>query len=253
MTLGRWATVLLVLVAACGGGESDTTTSAALTAPATDAISSTTEAVTTTTAAPGSAEPVVLVQSNPTVRQPIQPGRVYTYDLNLVPVAFRFVEAGWDIVAVGNRSIWISHAHEPLAAFVSFRGGQTPDELVAEIRVLASEASLALEQTEATIGGVEGVVLELPPGPPEADGPLPWLDSNWACGGYPLVEERILDARVTTIINPCSVNRLWVVGFDDVSVFVNVLDHSGTKEASTTLAEVEPLIEEFLAAINFRS
>ena len=239
----RRIVVLGLLLASCSVDVAETTTTVA--APATTAspvsTTSTTEATTTTTVP----EVVVLGYSNSSTTLRMQVGRIYLHDLNLVPVALQFSESGWDLFFVGDDLLGMFHSTEDLVAFhLSFFPGMSADEVAADLSQLIETEIPGLEPVE--VGGVAAGVFEVGPGFGRAP-----FDADRPCLAHIVIEERVLDARVSTFLRPCSVNRVWLVEFDDLTVALHVSDVEGTEEEPGDLAAVEPLIDEFLAAIAF--
>ena len=224
----------ILLVAACGPnsmGDATTAGASAQTA-VTDPLVVTTigeptttrasEAV-TTTAVP---EVVELGYSNDRTKLRLRVDVSYVHDLNVVPVTFRFTQPGWDLFFVGDDLLGMFHSTEPLVAFhVSFFPGTSG-------RTNSQESAPGSPEVPAGLGSGRRV----------PDRP---------CAGLTMIEERVLDDRVSTFLLPCSVNKVWVVEFDDVSVVLHVADTAGTAEQPANLDRIEPLIGEFLSAISF--
>lgn len=243
----------ILLVAACGPssmGDATTAGASAQTAvthpPVVTTIAEPTttrasEAV-TTTAVP---EVVELGYSNDRTKLRLREDVSYVHDLNVVPFTFRFTQPGWDLFFVGDDLLGMFHSTEPLVAFhVSFFPGTSAADVVAEI---ADRAVVEIPDAQLIpLGGLEALEFEVGPGL----GREP-LNPDRPCAGLTMIEERVLDDRVSTFLLPCSVNRVWVVEFDDVSVVLHVADTAGTAEQPADLDRMEPQIGEFLSAISF--
>jgi hypothetical protein len=240
-------TAVLVVAACSSTAETPTTALAPATTEA-PSTTSTTEAATTSSTL---SEAYALFPSNATTLLNVQPGRIYTYDLNVVGLKFRFGEAGWRFVFVGAQTIAVWHRSEPVAAFVAFRA-DGPEALVAEIASHEEVVNLTTPKPRS-VGGVDGVVFELESVETESLLPGPHVNSGWACGGPQIAGEEVDRGRMLATLVGCSENRVWIGDVDGVSVVVIVGNSSGEPDQLGSLAEIEPLTEEFLTALTFSS
>jgi hypothetical protein len=246
---GTTILVFSLLAVVCVGSADETTTTGVPEPPTTAAPSTTTttEATTTTTVpevVDGS--PVTLGRRGATSgRVALAPG-VYRHDLSVVPVDFTLSQPGWDVVVVADRFVAFGHQDAPLAPFVTFKPADGVDDVVAEVlghpEVIELTASTPLD-----VGGAPGVVFEALFGesPVGRGGPFP-------CNGPALSEELAVDGgSVSSFVVGCSWNRFWIGEVGGSSVVVHVGNIEGTPDVTGSLDGLEPLIDEFLAAITF--
>ena len=237
-----------LLVAACSGGTAETTTAVAPATTASPASTTSTAEAPTTTSTTVSEE-VELVPRNATAPLNIQANRLYTYNLNVVSMQFRFDEEGWRFVFVGSQAIAVWHRSQPVAAFVAFRADQL-DALVAEIASHEEVHDLTAPK-DTSIGGVNGVVFELVSVETDSLLPGPHVNSGWECGGPQIAGEEVHSGRMLATLVGCSANRVWIAGVDGMSVVVIIGNSSGEPDEIGSLDDLDALIDEFLASITF--
>ena len=243
----RRLVVLGLLLASCSVDAAETTTTVA--APATTAspvsTTSTTEATTTTV------PEVVVLGLRGRGSLGLRPDVTYFHDF-IVPTRLRFDQEGWTVDLVGDRMVGFQNdaGDHSIAVYLTFM----PFDSVEELLAFVQNHDKTIEVTDPVsveVAGREAVSVDVlvPPGrvgsaPEECWSPVAgpsWYEQMTVDGiGYP------------SVLVGCAWNRVWLMEVDDVSVVIHAGDVGGDPDAEPMALEpVEPLIDEFLAAITF--
>lgn len=244
-----WIAALGLLVAACTVETVETTTTAS---PTTTTVPPTTTVAETTTTTVARTEVVPLRPRNPASQGSLQlqTGVRYLHDYS-IPLELNFDRDGWAVDVVGERMVGFlnDEGERSLAVYVTFM-----TDSVEELLAFVQEDEKSVDVTDpvaTTVAGLAAVTVDVlvPPGESPGFGEL----ECWSEYAGPVWYVQMVEGiGYPSVLVGCAWNRVWVMDAEGASVVIHAGDVGGDPdEEPVELDGMEPLIEEFLAAITF--